>query len=406
MTPPVALTPGVATPGAPSVPGVVGNGAPGTTVGATPGVGGFGALVAAALAVAPGAPAQAEAVTPVAAGATACADLSREAAPADAEEDLHPAEADDKAAQLLGVVVPVALLTVVPVAAPVASPVAAPVTAPVAGAPAAAAAGHVGEEASVDSLGAAPTLPTEPGTVETAGEPAAPVLVAAPTSQGAGEQPDPRQRGGSPAARPESVADTSATTTTTTITTTTQAVAAPEAARNPAPAAATQTATGPVARQTFPEVTRLMSRGEGTHRITLQLRPEGLGEVRVVLTLKEGKVDVRMTSSIDARHALTSDLPELHRLLAAAGATETSVSVRDAQQLTSSSWDGGRSTTASSQDLLGQAGTGQSRHHESPQQTGTPADHIATDGVRDRARASGPTDPATGTRSTGLDVTV
>jgi flagellar hook-length control protein FliK len=172
---------------------------------------------------------------------------------------------------------------------------------------------------------------------------------------------------------------------------------------------AAATATGPVAQQTFPEVTRLMSRGDGTHRVTLELRPEGLGEVRVVLTLRDGKVDVRMTTSTEARHALASDLPELHRLLAASGATETSVSVRDGQQLvSSSSWDGSRSSASSSHDLMGQTGegTGQPRHQESPQQARTSADHIATDGVRDRARASGPNDPATGTRTTGLDVTV
>ncbi|HET7690393.1 MAG TPA: flagellar hook-length control protein FliK [Nocardioidaceae bacterium] len=386
MTPPLALTPGVASPGTPSVPGVVGSAAPGT---GAPGAEGFGAFVAAALAAVPGAPAQAEAVTSVAAGATAAADLPGEAgALVEPGAELEEPDAE-KAAQLLGVVVPVALLAVVPV------PVAAG---------AEAATGTTDESAAV--LPSAGATPSEPAAAEGASESessAASPVVAAATSQGTSDQSEGQDRGGSTPARPEPVAETRAATSPTA-----PAVAAPEAARTVTSTGASSRpdATGPVARQTFPEVTRLMSRGDGTHRITLHLRPEGLGEVRVVLTMKEGKVDVRMTSSTEARHSLSSDLPELHRLLAAAGATETSVSVRDAQQLVSSSWEAGRSTAASSQDLLGEAGTGQPRHHENPQQAGTSADHIATDGARDRARASGPIDPATGTRTAGLDVTV
>jgi flagellar hook-length control protein FliK len=99
----------------------------------------------------------------------------------------------------------------------------------------------------------------------------------------------------------------------------------PEAAPAPTGPQATQQVTG----QVFPEVTRLVSRGDGTQRITLKLSPEALGEVRVVLTVRDGDVQVRMIGSELAQQALRAGAPELQRLLDLAGATSSSVIVGD-----------------------------------------------------------------------------
>ena len=89
-----------------------------------------------------------------------------------------------------------------------------------------------------------------------------------------------------------------------------------------------------VVQQVFPEVTRLVSSsGNGTHRITLTLQPEQLGEVRVTLVVRDGSVHVRLAGAEGAEgaavhRALAGGAPELQRLLERTGA-EARVSVRD-----------------------------------------------------------------------------
>jgi flagellar hook-length control protein FliK len=123
-----------------------------------------------------------------------------------------------------------------------------------------------------------------------------------------------------------------------------------------------------VVQQVFPEVTRVVSTaGNGTHRITLTLQPEQLGEVRVTLVVKDGSVHVRLAGSEGGDHAavhraLASGAPELQRLLERSG-TEARISVRDAfGQLTS---------TAATAGLTGpSAPTSQQTSQQTGQQTG------------------------------------
>ncbi|WGX97842.1 flagellar hook-length control protein FliK [Nocardioides sp. L-11A] len=114
-----------------------------------------------------------------------------------------------------------------------------------------------------------------------------------------------------------------------------------------ASAAPAATPTGPrptveraVVQQVFPEVTRLVTSTPadrpGTHRITLTLQPEHLGEVRVTLVVKDGAVQVRLAGAADdaagsaaVHRALSSGAPELQRLLERSGATEARVLIRD-----------------------------------------------------------------------------
>jgi flagellar hook-length control protein FliK len=185
-----------------------------------------------------------------------------------------------------------------------------------------------------------------------------------------------------------------------------QAVAAPLRATQSTPHSAT--GTNAVSRQVFPEVTRLVSRGDGTHRVTLQLRPEGLGEVRVTLTMREGRVAVTMSASAAAGRSLSADLPELHRMLGGTGVTETSVTVRDAT-LTQAlpALDSGSRGTTYGGDNAGQTGQGaaQSWNHESNRQARTPDGHPAMDGTT-HGTTSRSDEPTHRSRAGGLDVTV
>lgn len=95
-----------------------------------------------------------------------------------------------------------------------------------------------------------------------------------------------------------------------------------------------------VVQQVFPEVTRVVSTvgtpggpGNGTHRITLTLQPEQLGEVRVTLVVRDGTVHVRLAGAEGVEGAavqrvLAGEAPELQRILERTGA-EARVTVRD-----------------------------------------------------------------------------
>ncbi|HEX7717673.1 MAG TPA: flagellar hook-length control protein FliK, partial [Marmoricola sp.] len=157
-----------------------------------------------------------------------------------------------------------------------------------------------------------------------------------------------------------------------------------------------------VARQVFPEVTSLMTRGDGTHRITLTLKPEALGEVRVVMTVRDGAVHVRLAAGHEAQQSLLQGSHELGRLLEAAGATETRVVVRDL---------GSANATAAAGPDLSQ-GLGDPRPQD--QHAGTRAQHPATDGTNDTRATRGTTganpprsvEPVTHSRTAGVDVTM
>jgi hypothetical protein len=181
-----------------------------------------------------------------------------------------------------------------------------------------------------------------------------------------------------------------------------------------APGTAVVTSTAPevtapeqVTRQVFPEVTSLVSRGNGTHRITLTLNPEALGEVRVVMTVRDGAVVVRLAAGQDAQQALADGSPELTRLLELAGASETRIVVRDL---------GAGSSTGSGTGAGSGPETGPDTGRPHDQHAGTRAHHPATDGTNDGttrtfrsttgAHPSQSIEPVTDTRTAGVDVTM
>ncbi|HET6151978.1 MAG TPA: flagellar hook-length control protein FliK [Marmoricola sp.] len=163
-----------------------------------------------------------------------------------------------------------------------------------------------------------------------------------------------------------------------------------------------------IAARVFGEVTGLVSRGNGTHRISLTLHPHDLGEVRVVMTMRDGAVHVRLAAGHEAKAALLEGSDELGRLLAHAGATESRIVVRDLP-----------ATPAPAQDPTTPTGTtgtplGASTDRAPDQHAGTRADHPARDGSDTTGRsartapATAPRSiqPVTGTRVAGVDLTM
>jgi flagellar hook-length control protein FliK len=207
-------------------------------------------------------------------------------------------------------------------------------------------------------------------------------------SQGSGEAADPG------AGRQSAVQAPSAVTPT--------PVAGAPVSTTSAPAAAAASAAPPVSGQVFPEVTSLVSRGDGVHRITLTLKPEALGEVRVVMTVRDGAVHVRLAAGHEAQQALLQGSPELSRLLEHAGATDTRIVVRDLFGAATPT-----TTTDRGTDLGQGQGLDAGSSRSQDQHAGTRAEHDATDGTV----TSGATSPrsaqsVTRTRTSGVDVTM
>ena len=96
-----------------------------------------------------------------------------------------------------------------------------------------------------------------------------------------------------------------------------------------------------VASQVLPEVAELTRRGPGVHRVTLQLHPETLGEVKVVLTMRGGEVHVSLAAGQEARGALRESLPELQRLLEGSGVRDAQVALRELASATPTASAGG-----------------------------------------------------------------
>ncbi|MDQ6523496.1 flagellar hook-length control protein FliK [Nocardioides sp. LHD-245] len=180
-----------------------------------------------------------------------------------------------------------------------------------------------------------PATPNSPGAPVAAeptvlpGRPAAAVRAPLP------EDPAPARLDARPAATDPTAASAPADPTTAPAVGSTASTAPPATAAGPRP-----TVERAVVQQVFPEVTRLVTSTPtdrpGTHRITLTLQPEHLGEVRVTLVVKDGAVQVRLAGaagdpagSAAVHRALSSGIPELQRLLERSGATEARVLVRD-----------------------------------------------------------------------------
>lgn len=94
------------------------------------------------------------------------------------------------------------------------------------------------------------------------------------------------------------------------------------AAPTPGPPAGT-------AAQLAPAVLAVHRRGpDGTHRLSIEVTPEALGRIRVEVELRDGQVALTIAGGSDAaRDALRAALPELRRVLEAAGVSTGALAV-------------------------------------------------------------------------------
>ncbi|MBJ7358614.1 flagellar hook-length control protein FliK, partial [Nocardioides sp.] len=157
-----------------------------------------------------------------------------------------------------------------------------------------------------------------------------------------------------------------------------------------------------VTQQVFDRIERLVVAGDGTHRISLRLDPGTLGEVRLMLTVRAGRVSVRIAADDEARRALVHGAPELQRLLESQGAGDVRVNVRS---LTAAPQPGPPSWLT--HDLpgspMGSADTGSGTGHQGTAAWTRDA-ATATDGHRGRVVDPGPVQPSRSAPPVGVDV--
>ncbi len=105
------------------------------------------------------------------------------------------------------------------------------------------------------------------------------------------------------------------------------------AAPAPAPSSPTSPAAAPTPAQPHlvESLTRLRSRADGNHELSIALHPAELGAVHVRATLHNGTLTVTVACADDAaRQAVTAALPDLHHALGGLGSID--VDPRDAGQ--------------------------------------------------------------------------
>lgn len=153
---------------------------------------------------------------------------------------------------------------------------------------------------------------------------------------------------------------------------------------------------GPLIDQVTPVVTRMVSAGEGSHRMVLRLHPADLGEVHLTVTVRGDDVDVTVAAGPEARELLAEGGGQLRSLLESIGRTTGQVVFRDLP--------GASPVQPGLQSFVGQE-SGPGPQDQSAAGTGADADH--TDQADQAYRRSGGADhDPSGTRTgprTGAD---
>ena len=103
--------------------------------------------------------------------------------------------------------------------------------------------------------------------------------------------------------------------------------------------------------QVTPGVARLVSAGEGSHRMVLRLHPADLGEVHLTVTVRGSDVDVTVSASPEAREMLAEGSTALRSLLDSVGRTAGQVVFRDLPGAGSPTAVGNPATPGPSPDL-------------------------------------------------------
>jgi hypothetical protein len=164
--------------------------------------------------------------------------------------------------------------------------------------------------------------------------------------------------------------------------------------------AAGGSAVGSPAAQLAAQVVPLRRDGDGTHRLTVQLQPVGLGPVSVTAEIRGTDIQLHLAGGTDAgRDALRSALPQLHQELTQAGFTTTTVDLQNTPTNYGTptgpgGWPGGGAPGgAPGGGWPGGAGRG----HGGPAERGTPTSMPESPPTNDPV-------PRRGAGTTGLDV--
>ncbi len=108
--------------------------------------------------------------------------------------------------------------------------------------------------------------------------------------------------------------------------------AAPATAKTDGAAGAnapTATSATPVVAQVAPAVARVVSRGDGEHRMMLKLHPADLGEIHLTVTVRGDHVDVEISAGSQARDLLRDGSAHLRSLIESIGRTPGQLVLRD-----------------------------------------------------------------------------
>jgi flagellar hook-length control protein FliK len=103
----------------------------------------------------------------------------------------------------------------------------------------------------------------------------------------------------------------------------------PAVASAPGAPAAAEGGPSPLLDQVTPVLSRMVSAGEGSHRMVLRLHPADLGEVQLTVTVRGGSVDVTMAAGHEARELLAGGSHELRAMLDSIGRTAGQITFKD-----------------------------------------------------------------------------
>ena len=84
-----------------------------------------------------------------------------------------------------------------------------------------------------------------------------------------------------------------------------------------------------VLEQVAPALSRVVSRGDGEHRMMLKLHPADLGEIHLTVTVRGDQVDVEIAASAEARELLRDGVSQLRALLDPTGRSGGQLVFRD-----------------------------------------------------------------------------
>lgn len=166
-------------------------------------------------------------------------------------------------------------------------------------------------------------------------------------------------------------------------------------------------APSPVLAQVTPALARVVTRGDGEHRLMLKLHPADLGEIHLTVTVRGEHVDVEIAAGAQARDVLRDGSAHLRSMLESIGRSTGQLVLRDLPSAPAQPSSGAGLDAGAQQDGRGTsyAGTDDSRRDRSG--TGAGRQPATAEQHLDRPVPTRPASPRTTVPgASALDVTV